>query len=68
MTCEPPVQRARLLGRGSSADDATQRIAAQDGVAERVRRVAARVIDTSGDPATTRRAVESAAAEVLRPG
>ncbi len=68
VTCDPPAQRARLLGRGASPADADQRIAAHDGVAERVQAVATRVIDTSGDPGTTRRLVEAAAAELLDEG
>jgi dephospho-CoA kinase len=68
VTCDPPAQRARLRGRGASPADADQRIAAQDGVAERVQAVATRVIDTSGDPGTTRRLVEAAAAELLDEG
>ena len=54
VTCDPIVQRARLLGRGSSPEDTAQRIAAQAGFRERVGSVATRVIDTSGDPAATR--------------
>jgi dephospho-CoA kinase len=54
------VQRQRLIGRGVGADDAAQRIAAQTGIAERVRPVATRVIDTSADPAATRATVDEA--------
>ena len=37
VTCDPTVQRERLVGRGASADDADRRIAAQAGLSERVR-------------------------------
>ncbi len=33
VTCDPDVQRARLVGRGSAEADAEQRIAAQAGLA-----------------------------------
>jgi dephospho-CoA kinase len=64
--CAEDVQRERLIGRGSLAADADQRITAQAGLAERVRPRATRVIDTSGDPATTRTVAEAAIAEVLQ--
>ena len=35
VTCDPAVQRTRLVGRGTSPEDADQRIAAQAGFAER---------------------------------
>ncbi|MFL5643928.1 MAG: dephospho-CoA kinase [Chloroflexota bacterium] len=54
VTCDPDVQRERLIGRGASADTAEQRIAAQSGLGERVRPVAARVLDTSGPPNRTK--------------
>jgi dephospho-CoA kinase len=60
VTCDPAVQRARLLGRGSTPEDAAQRIAAQAGFAERVASVVTRVIEASGDPAETRSMVEGA--------
>jgi dephospho-CoA kinase len=53
VTCDRSAQRERLIGRGSSPSDADQRIAAQrsfDSVAGSVDRV----IDTSGDGASTR--------------
>jgi len=58
VTCDPIVQRARLLGRGSSREDTAQRIAAQAGFRERVGSVVTRVIDVSGDPAATRSVVQ----------
>jgi dephospho-CoA kinase len=54
VTCEPRVQRERLIERGVSADDADRRIGAQAGIAERLRPVAARVLDTSGTVVDTR--------------
>ena len=60
VTCTPGEQRARLAGRGVAADDAERRIAAQAGLAERIASVAARVIDTGGAPAETRRVVDLA--------
>jgi dephospho-CoA kinase len=54
VTCEPRVQRERLIERGASADDADRRIGAQAGLAERLRPVAARVLDTSGTVVDTR--------------
>jgi dephospho-CoA kinase len=68
VTCDPEVQRSRLVGRGSSPHDADQRIAAQRGSADVVESIATQVIDTSGDRATTRNAVEAAATEVLSSG
>ena len=50
VTCDPTVQRERLVGRGASSDDAERRIAAQAGFADRVRPIATRVIDTSRRP------------------
>ena len=66
VTCDPEVQRARLVGRGSTEADAEQRMAAQAGLAERVRPVATRVIDTSGDRTQTRAMVMDALAAGLR--
>lgn len=65
VTCDPVVQRVRLIGRGTSEKDAAQRIVAQGAVAERVRPRATRVIDTSGDAGETRRQVEAALGEAL---
>ncbi|MBA2717790.1 MAG: dephospho-CoA kinase [Chloroflexi bacterium] len=48
VTCEPPIQRGRVIDRGASPDDADRRIAAQGNLAERVRPGATRVVDTSG--------------------
>ena len=60
ITCDPALQRARLVGRGSSEADAEQRIAAQAGLAARVETVATRIIDTSGTPSETRAVVDAA--------
>jgi dephospho-CoA kinase len=57
VTCDPERQYERLLTRGLAAAEATQRIAAQDDPARRLRPAATRVIDTSGDVGETRRRV-----------
>ena len=54
VTCEPRVQRERLIERGASADDADRRIGTQAGLAERLRPVATRIVDTSGTVVDTR--------------
>lgn len=58
--CEPAVQRERILGRGGDAADAARRMTAQDGLRERLRARASRVIDTSASAAATRAAVREA--------
>ena len=60
VTCDPSEQLARLTGRGLASDDAHQRIAAQRDLVERIRHVATRVIDASGERSATRDVVESA--------
>jgi dephospho-CoA kinase len=60
VTCDPAEQRTRLVARGTTQDDADDRIAAQGDLAERARARAIRVLDTSGDRAKTRVAVEAA--------
>lgn len=55
VTCEPQVQLARLLGRGTPTDIAHQRIEAQGDLVERLTPGATRIIDTSGEPAATER-------------
>jgi dephospho-CoA kinase len=60
VACDPVVQRARLVGRGSTTDAAAQRIEAQAGLTDRVAPAATRVIDTSGSQAATRALVEDA--------
>jgi dephospho-CoA kinase len=65
VTCDPDVQRQRLVGRGLPAEDADQRIAAQADPAARLAPRATRIIDTSADKDTTRRRVAEAWAAVL---
>lgn len=64
VTCDPDVQRRRLLGRGTTPADADQRMAAQRDLAERAAARATRVIDTSGDEARTRDRVMAAWSEL----
>ena len=59
VSCEPPVQRERLVGRGDAEDDAAARVDAQGDLVERLRTRATRVVDTNGDPADTRRTVDA---------
>ena len=59
VSCEPAVQRERLVGRGDAEDDAAARVDAQGGLAERLRTRATRVVDTNADPADTRRSVDA---------
>lgn len=66
VTCDPAVQRVRLIGRGSSEEDAAQRIAAQSDILARIEPVASGTIETSGDPTETRRLVDAALEEALR--
>ena len=54
VTCEDRAQRERLLARGSDAQDADRRIAAQGDIVARLRPAASRVLDTSGPEADTR--------------
>jgi dephospho-CoA kinase len=66
VTCDPGVQRERLVERGEQADDADARIAAQGALADRLRGRATRIVDTSGDAAATRAAVHDLLDEALR--
>ncbi|MCJ7712750.1 MAG: dephospho-CoA kinase [Chloroflexi bacterium] len=66
VVCDRAAQRERLVGRGTPEADADQRIAAQAGLADRLRPAAAWVLDTSGSPAETRALVVAALAEALR--
>jgi len=59
VSCEPPVQRERLVGRGDAEDDAAARVDAQGDLIERLRTRATRVVDTNADPADTRRSVDA---------
>jgi len=65
--CDPAIQRDRLIGRGSTTEDAAQRIEAQAGLTDRVARVATRVIDTSGSEAATHAMIEAALEAALGP-
>jgi dephospho-CoA kinase len=58
VTCDPNVQLERLVGRGDRRDDATARIVVQGDLVERLRGAATRIVDTSGDPASTRAEVD----------
>jgi dephospho-CoA kinase len=66
VTCSPDLQRSRLLARGTSANDAAQRIAAQIDLVERSRTASTRLLDTSANLAATRRASEVALDMALR--
>ncbi len=69
VTCDPRTQRERLMGRGSAAADADQRMAAQAGLTDRLRPAATREIDTSAGAAATRELVlEALAAAVAAVG
>ena len=63
VTCDPSEQRARLAARGAGIDDAEARIAAQSDLVDRLAPAATRIVDTSGSPEETRRAVEAAYVE-----
>ena len=60
IVCEEAAQRRRLAGRGADAPDAERRIAAQRGLAARLRPAATRVVDTGGDEDDVRRRVRDA--------
>jgi dephospho-CoA kinase len=60
VVCDPATQLERLIGRGSTAAEATQRIGAQDDPATRLRPAATRIIDTSGTQAEVRDRVTEA--------
>lgn len=65
VTCDPDLQRARLVARGLSEADAAQRIAAQAGLMHKLGSPATRVVDTSGDLAEVRRLAEAAFDQAL---
>ena len=65
VTCEPEVQRARLIGRGASPETADQRMAAQAGLVDRVSHIATRTLDLSGDRVAARALVDAIADEAL---
>jgi dephospho-CoA kinase len=60
VTCDADAQRRRLVGRGSPATEADQRIAAQGDLAGRLGPLSTRIIDASGDREATRRLVAAA--------
>ena len=66
VTCDPSAQRERLLARGTPPEDADQRIAAQEGLAERLRPAATWVLDTSGPRPRPGRSSSRPLAEALR--
>jgi dephospho-CoA kinase len=53
VTCNPDVQRVRLMERGATTRYADSRIAAQGRLVERLEPAATRILDTSGDLRTT---------------
>ena len=57
VSCEPPIQRARLAERGLEPTDIDRRIGAQRDLVERAAAAATRIIDTSGSPDDTRATV-----------
>lgn len=63
--CDGADQRSRLRDRGLPDEVVEQRIAAQGGLADRLRPAATRVIDTSGPPDAARRRVAAALEEAL---
>jgi dephospho-CoA kinase len=65
VTCDPGVQRDRLVGRGDAEDDAADRVEAQGDLVDRLRTRATRVVDTNGDPAVSRRTVDALLDEAL---
>ncbi len=60
ITCGAAAQIDRLVGRGSTRDDAVARIAAQDGLADRLAPAATRILDTSGPVEDVRALVDEA--------
>ncbi len=66
VTCDPEVQRQRMMERGLEPADAEARIRAQAGLVERVAPVATRVIDTSGTLDAAESRVAAALAEARR--
>jgi dephospho-CoA kinase len=60
VTCDPAVQRDRLVTRGTASADAEQRMAAQRDIGRRVAPLATRTIDTSGNEDATRTLAEAA--------
>jgi dephospho-CoA kinase len=67
VTCDPEVQRDRLIGRGETPVDATSRVEAQGDIVGRLRPRATRVVDTSGDAVATRAGIDDLLDAALRP-
>jgi dephospho-CoA kinase len=65
VTCDAADQRARVLARGMTPDEADRRIGAQRELVARARAVATRTVDTSGSPDETRARVERAWSDAL---
>jgi dephospho-CoA kinase len=65
VTCDPAIQRERLVGRGADPADAAARIQAQGDIVGRLRPGAARIIDTSGPVEETRALAAAALAAAL---
>ena len=63
--CDPAAQRERLTGRGTPPADAEQRIAVQADLVDRLRAMATRVIDTTGEPDGSQALVVGALGEAL---
>jgi dephospho-CoA kinase len=66
VTCEPVVQRDRLIGRGDAADDAAVRIETQGDLVERLRPRATRVVDTGEESAVTHARVDDLFDEAMQ--
>ncbi len=67
VTCDPPTQRERLVGRGTDRADAETRIRAQGDLAAHLRPYASRVIVTDGEPDPTRAEVERLLEALIAP-
>jgi dephospho-CoA kinase len=67
VTCDPAVQRGRLVERGTPPSDADARIAAQGEMTDRLRSRASRVIETNGGPDETRAQAEGLLAGLVVP-
>jgi dephospho-CoA kinase len=65
VTCDPGVQRERVILRGSAPDDADRRMAAQAGLTRRLGMAATRVVDTTEPLEATRRLVSEAWEEAV---
>ena len=66
VTCDPGVQRERLIDRGTDTDDADRRIAAQGDLVGRLAPHAMRTMDTSDGVSPTRQRVAAALEAALR--